>query len=80
MIASAETSDMYFQFAVPLALLEGDERIHERIPYKSWLYHPLPILPPGLGKWLLVLRLLFRRYPLVVYLRGSFPFLLLLSC
>jgi ADP-heptose:LPS heptosyltransferase len=61
----------------PLSLLEGDERIGERIPYKSWLYHPLPVLPPGPAAWLLVLRLLWRRYPLVVYLRGSFPFLFL---
>jgi ADP-heptose:LPS heptosyltransferase len=61
----------------PLALLEGDERLGQRFAYRSWLYHPLPILPAGLTGWGLVLRLLWRRYPLVVYLRGSFPFLLL---
>jgi len=61
----------------PLSLLEGDDRIAERIPYKSWLYHPLPILPPGPKTWVLILRLLWRRYPLVVYLRGSPAFLLL---
>jgi ADP-heptose:LPS heptosyltransferase len=62
---------------VPLSLLEGDERIGERIPYRSWLYHALPVLPPGPFAWLLILKLLWRRYPLVVYLRGSFPFLAL---
>lgn len=60
-----------------LSLLEGDDRIAERIPYKSWLYHALPVVPPGLNSWMLISRLLRQRYPLVVYLRGSFPFLLL---
>jgi ADP-heptose:LPS heptosyltransferase len=57
--------------------LEGDDRVGERIAYRSWIYHPLPILPPGLRDWFLVLRLLWRHYPLVVYLRGSLPFLFL---
>jgi ADP-heptose:LPS heptosyltransferase len=61
----------------PLALLEGDERVGERIPYRCWLYHPGPPLFPGPRTWLLVLRLLWRRYPLVIYLRGSLPFLAL---
>jgi ADP-heptose:LPS heptosyltransferase len=60
---------------VPLSLLEGDERISERIPYRSWLYHPLLILPGGPRAWWLALRLLGRRYLLVVYLRGTFAFL-----
>jgi ADP-heptose:LPS heptosyltransferase len=59
----------------PLALLEGDERLNERTPYKTWMYHPLPVRPGGPRTWALVWRLLWRRYPLVVYLRGSFPFL-----
>jgi ADP-heptose:LPS heptosyltransferase len=59
-----------------LALLEGDERIGERIPYRSSLYHPLPLLPP-VRALSVVFKLLWRRYPVVVYLRGSFPFLLL---
>src|SRR5438105_11242137 len=38
---------------VPLSLLEGDERIRERMPYRSWLYHPSLILPGGLReRWL----------------------------
>jgi len=61
----------------PLSLLDGDDRIAQRIPYRSWLYHPLPIRLPGWKSWSLVLKLLWQRYPLVVYLRGSFPFLLL---
>jgi ADP-heptose:LPS heptosyltransferase len=60
---------------VPLQLLDGDERIGDRIPYRSWLYHPLPILPGGPRAWWLIIKLLARRYPLVVYLRGSSPFL-----
>jgi ADP-heptose:LPS heptosyltransferase len=60
---------------VPLSLLEGDERIRERIPYRSWLYHPSLIIPGGPKTWWLVLRLLRRRYQLVVYLRGTFAFL-----
>jgi heptosyltransferase-2/heptosyltransferase-3 len=62
---------------VPLSMLDGDPRIAEAIPYRSWLYHPLPLLPPGPKSWLLILKLLFRRYPLVVYLRGSVPMLVL---
>jgi ADP-heptose:LPS heptosyltransferase len=62
---------------VPLSLLEGDERIGRRIPYRCWLYHDLPIRFPGPKAWLLALRLLRERYPLVVYLRGSLPFCLL---
>jgi ADP-heptose:LPS heptosyltransferase len=61
----------------PLSLLDGDERIAERMPYKSWLYHAMPVKFAGPRTWLLVWRLLWRRYPLIVYLRGSFPFLLL---
>jgi len=59
----------------PLSLLADDERIGQRIAYRSWLYHPLAILPPGPRTWGLVLRLMWRRYPLVVCLRGSFSFL-----
>lgn len=59
----------------PLTLLEGDERLNERTPYKTWMYHSLPLRPGGPRTWALVWRLLRRRYPLVVYLRGSFPFL-----
>jgi ADP-heptose:LPS heptosyltransferase len=61
----------------PLSLLEGDERIGERFAYQSWLYHPCRLFPPRWGEWVLAFRMLRRRYPLVVYLRGSFPFLLL---
>jgi ADP-heptose:LPS heptosyltransferase len=61
----------------PLTLLEGDERIGERVPYKTWMYHPLPVLPGGPRLWLLLVKLLWRRYPLVVYLRGALPFLCL---
>jgi ADP-heptose:LPS heptosyltransferase len=60
---------------VPLGLLEGDDRVDELIPYKSSLYHALPLLPPGPRCWWLLLKLLGRRYPLVVYVRGSFLFL-----
>jgi len=60
-----------------LALLDGDDRVGERIPYRSWLYHPLPVLPPGPRTWALVAKLMWRRYPLVVYLRGSYSFLTL---
>jgi heptosyltransferase-2/heptosyltransferase-3 len=62
---------------IPLSLLDGDDRVAERIAYGTWLYHPLPILPPHLRDWFVVFRLLRRRYRLVVYLRGSLPFLLL---
>ena len=61
----------------PLALLSADPRVAERFPHRSWLYHPLPVGLPGLATWLLVLKLLRRRYSLGVYLRGSLPFLLL---
>jgi len=60
---------------VPLSLLEGDERIDRSFAYKSSLYHALPLVPPGPRSWWLLLKLLWRRYPLVVYLRGSFLFL-----
>lgn len=60
---------------LPLDLLVADERINERIAYRSWLYHPLPPLPPGVRTLALVARLMWRRYPLVVCLRGSFSFL-----
>src|SRR5262249_4614782 len=40
-------------------------------------YHPLALLPPGRIEWKTVWHLLTRRYDFVVYLRGSFPFLLL---
>jgi len=61
----------------PLSLLEADPRIGERIAYRSSLYHPVPLLPPSWRDWRLVATLMRRRYPLVVYLRGSAPFLLL---
>jgi heptosyltransferase-2/heptosyltransferase-3 len=60
-----------------LTLLEGDDRIGERLAYRTWLYHALPFRPGSFRTWLLVGKLLWRRYPLVIYLRGSFPFLLL---
>ena len=62
---------------VPLRLLTGDERIGERIPYASSLYHEPTGGAAETGRLSVVLRILRRRYPLVVYLRGSFPFLLL---
>lgn len=61
----------------PLSLLEGDPRVGERIAYRSWIYHALPIVPAGPRSLWTVARLLWRRYPLVVYLRGSAPFLAL---
>lgn len=60
---------------LPLQLLVGDQRINELIPYRSWLYHPVPMRPPGWPTVRLIARLLARRYPLVVCLRGSFSFL-----
>ncbi|HJT34363.1 MAG TPA: glycosyltransferase family 9 protein [Pirellulales bacterium] len=60
---------------LPLQLLAGDERINERIDYCCWLYHPLRPYPPGVKTLALVARLMCRRYPLVVCLRGSFSFL-----
>ncbi len=60
---------------LPLSLLDGDVRVNGLIPYKSSLYHSSPLLPPGPRSWWLLLKLLKRRYPLVVYLRGSFLFL-----
>lgn len=62
---------------VALALLDGDPRVNERQPYVSWLYHPGRPGLPGLRAWRLIARLIRRRYPLVVYLRGSAPLLLL---
>jgi ADP-heptose:LPS heptosyltransferase len=61
----------------PLSLLEGDDRVGERYVYRSCLYHPLPMRCPSFGDWRLIRQLRRRRYPLVVYLRGSFPFLFL---
>jgi ADP-heptose:LPS heptosyltransferase len=60
---------------VPLSLFDGDDRIDEAMAYRSALYHALPLRPPGPRSWWLLLKLLSRRYPLVVYLRGSFLFL-----
>ena len=60
-----------------LSLFEGDDRVGESIAYKSWLYHDLPVRPPGPRACWVVMKLLIRRYPLVVYLRGSIPFLFL---
>lgn len=60
---------------LPLALFEGDDRVAERIEYRSWLYHAMPMRPSGPRTIGLVLRLLARRYSLVVVLRGSFSFL-----
>lgn len=60
-----------------LSLLEGDPRLGERFPYKSALYHGGRLLPPGPAVWRLVRTLRKKRYPLVVYLRGSLPFLAL---
>jgi ADP-heptose:LPS heptosyltransferase len=58
-----------------LSLLAADDRISTSFPYKSWLYHPLPPFPPGPRAMLLLFRLMRRRYPLVVVLRGSPLFL-----
>jgi heptosyltransferase II len=60
-----------------LTLLDGDPRVAKRFPYTCCLYHGGPVRPPGLAAWRLVRELWSARYPLVVYLRGSFPFLLL---
>ena len=62
---------------VPLSFFDGDARIRERIVYRSALYHAVPFLPPSWNEWKTVVSLARRRYPLVVYLRGSAPFLLL---
>lgn len=58
-----------------LSLLDDDPRVAERFTYKSALYHGGSLKLPGLAAWRLVRHLRKRRYPLVVYLRGSFPFL-----
>lgn len=58
-----------------LTLLDGDPRISNQFSYKSALYHPGPLSPPGLSQLRLIQKLLKTHYPLVVYLRGSFPFL-----
>jgi ADP-heptose:LPS heptosyltransferase len=63
--------------AAPLVLLDGDRRIAERFAHRTWLYHPSPMKVVDSKAWRLVVQLMRRRYPLVVYLRGSFPFLLL---
>jgi heptosyltransferase-3 len=60
-----------------LAVLSGDPRVGERFVFRSSLYHPVRVFHLRWREWLLVFKLLWRRYPLVVYLRGSFPFLLL---
>jgi ADP-heptose:LPS heptosyltransferase len=60
-----------------LALFEEDSRITTLLPYKSSLYHDTALTPPGRGALKLTYALWRLRYPMVVYLRGSFPFLLL---
>ena len=60
-----------------LTLLEDDPRIAERFPYKSALYHTAAMRLPGLAAWKLIRKLRKKQYPLIIYLRGSFPFLLL---
>jgi ADP-heptose:LPS heptosyltransferase len=60
----------------PLSLVVTDQRIKDRFVYCSSLYHRLPNRLPDLKNWTLILKLLRTRYPLVVYLRGSWPFLL----
>jgi ADP-heptose:LPS heptosyltransferase len=60
-----------------LPLLEGDTRVANRFAYKSCLYHGGPLRPPGLAAWRSMRVLWNARYPLVVYLRGSLPLLLL---
>jgi ADP-heptose:LPS heptosyltransferase len=60
-----------------LTLLEDDNRILTRIPYQSALYHPTRLRPPSLSQLRVLAKLLRAHYSLVVYLRGSFPFLLL---
>jgi ADP-heptose:LPS heptosyltransferase len=60
---------------IPLSLLEGDERVAGLFAHKSPLYHDLPLVPPGPRSWWMLLKLLWKRYPLVVYLRGTFLFL-----
>ena len=60
-----------------LKLLENDSRLNARFSYKSSLYHKSSLRPPGFVAWRLVRELRKARYPLVVYLRGSIPFLVL---
>ena len=60
-----------------LTLLEDDPRIGDRFPYKSPLYHAGAITFPGRAAWRLIRSLRKRQYPLIIYLRGTFPFLLL---
>ena len=60
-----------------LSLLNDDPRLSNRLPYKSTLYHPGPLRLPGLSAWKLIQDLKKTQHQLVVYLRGSFPFLLL---
>ncbi len=60
-----------------LSLLEDDPRLDRRFQYRSVLYHAGVLRPPGLKAWRLIHRLRSDRYSLVIYLRGSFPFLLL---
>ena len=60
--------------AVVLRRRPENSRAH---PYRLALYHAVPFLPPSWNEWKTIVRLARRRYPLVVYLRGSAPFLLL---
>jgi lipopolysaccharide heptosyltransferase II len=60
-----------------LTLLEADPRVGKRIPYTSVLYHGGALRLPGVAAWRLVRTLCKTSYPIVVYLRGSFPFLAL---
>ena len=60
-----------------LTLLEGDSRIDRRFAFSSALYHEAPIRIPSFGDWKMIRQLWRAQYPIIVYLRGSFPFLLL---
>lgn len=60
-----------------LTMVEGDLRIGARFQYKSVLYHDGSMRPPKFSAWRLIWNLSKRHYSLVVYLRGTFPFLFL---
>lgn len=60
-----------------LSLLDGDPRIADRFSYTSPLYHAGAINFPRVSAWKLIKTLHRKNYPVVIYLRGSFPFLLL---
>ena len=60
-----------------LSLLDEDPRLSTRYAYKSPLYHDGALRLPGLEDWRIIRKLWMLRYPLIIYLRGSFPFLLL---